>query len=274
MTLSPRAAWSLLCAAVVWLACASAPAALWAEDAPLRLRVLSYNIHHGAGIDGRLDLERIARIIQQSEADVVALQEVDQSTTRTGKVDQPAELARLTGLHVVFGGNIPLQGGGYGNAVLSRHPIVRHENHKLPRHDNGEQRGLLEVEIELPGKTPLLFLATHLDHRRDDSERVASTAVINKLAAKRPTQLALLAGDLNDGPKSKTLSELASHWTNASSEPMATFPADKPTGQIDFVLFRPAERWRVVETRVLAEDKASDHRPILSVLEIVPEKAK
>lgn len=273
MNLSPRAAWSLLCAAVVWLACASVPVSLFAEEA-LRLRVLSYNIHHGEGIDGRLDLERIARIIQQSEADVVALQEVDQTTTRTGKVDQPAELARLTGLHVVFGGNIQFQGGHYGNAVLSRHAIVRHENHKLPRHNNGEQRGLLEVEIELPGKTPLLFLATHLDHRGDDSERIASVELINKRVAERPAQLALLAGDLNDGPKSNTLKKLAGSWTSASSEPIPTFPANKPTGQIDFILFRPAERWRVVETRVLPEDKASDHRPILTVLERVPEKAK
>lgn len=79
-------------------------------DAPLRLRVLTYNIHHGAGIDGKLDLERIARVIRDARPDIVALQELDRNTQRTRKVDQPAELARLTGLHGTFGGNIALQG--------------------------------------------------------------------------------------------------------------------------------------------------------------------
>lgn len=137
-----------LTGAVCWLAwaglCLEQQSVVQAQQASgaTLLRVLSYNIHHGEGVDGKLDLDRIARTIQSVEPDLVALQEVDRKVTRTGGIDQPAELARLTKMQVAFGGNIVLQGGDYGNAVLSRWPIRRHENHKLPRFDNGEQRSV------------------------------------------------------------------------------------------------------------------------------------
>ena len=94
----------------------------WAE-LPDEIRVLTYNIHHGEGVDGKFDLPRIADVIKLASPDLVALQEVDQGTARASGVDQPAELARLTGMKVVFGRNIDFQGGGYGTAVLSRLPV-------------------------------------------------------------------------------------------------------------------------------------------------------
>ncbi|MEW4530717.1 endonuclease/exonuclease/phosphatase family protein [Maioricimonas sp. JC845] len=236
---------------------------------PLRLRVLSYNIHHAEGVDGKLDLERIAGVIRAVEPDLVALQEVDSNVRRSESVDQPAELARLTGMEGVFGGNIELQGGGYGNAVLSRLPIVRHENHRLPRFDNGEQRGVLEVEVTLPGdRGRLLLLATHFDHRRNERERIASAEAINRMVAKRSGLPALLAGDLNALPESETLRVLGRQWTRSNAEVQPTFPAQKPNRQIDYVLFRPEGRWKVVETKVLDESVASDHRAFLAVLEL------
>ena len=78
---------------------------------PTRLRVLSYNIHHAEGVDRKLDVDRIAGVILSIKPDLVALQEVDQKVKRTGSVDQPAVLARLTEMNVVFGANIELQGG-------------------------------------------------------------------------------------------------------------------------------------------------------------------
>jgi endonuclease/exonuclease/phosphatase family metal-dependent hydrolase len=242
-----------------------------ADDvAPLRVRVLSYNIHHGKGTEGRLDLERIARVIRSVEPDLVALQEVDHNTERTGKVDQPAELARLTGMQVVFGSNLALQGGGYGNAVLSRWPIKRHENHLLPN-TGGEQRGVLLAHIELPGGARLIFLATHLDHRRPDVERVASVETINRLIANRDPAPALLAGDLNDVAGSRPLDVLLGSWHMANDQPLLTSPATAPRRQIDYILFRPTARWQIVEARVLDEPVASDHRPLLAVLELKAE---
>ena len=239
----------------------------------LRLRVLSYNIHHGEGVDRKLDLPRIASVIKSVKPDLVALQEVDQATERTNKIDQAAELARLTGLNVVFGGNIRYQGGDYGNAVLSRLPISRHKNHLLPRFDDGEQRGVLQVEVELPDEHgTLLFLATHLDHRPGDRERVASAKAINELVATSASQPAVLAGDLNDLPESRTLREFGTMWTRANGKVLPTVPVNQPTKQIDFILFRPTERWEVIEVRVLDEAVASDHRAIFAVLGLLSNK--
>ncbi len=239
-------------------------------DTP-RLRVLTYNIHHGEGIDRQLDLERLVRVIVSVAPDVVALQEVEQRTRRTGMVDQPAELARLTKMRVVFGGNIPFEGGEYGNAVLSRYPILRHQNHLLPCLDDGEQRGVLEVEIAWPNAgVPLRLLATHLDHRANDRERVASARRINEILGDRDDAGTVLAGDLNDLPDSATLIELARRWTRSNVEVEPTIPVERPTRQIDYVLYAPADRWRVIETQVLLEAVASDHRAVLAVLEYIP----
>ena len=99
-----------------------------AASEPLTLRVMTFNIHHGEGIDGRLDLERIARVITDARADLVGLQEVDRGVERTQRRDIPTELARLTGLAVRFESNLPHQGGEYGNAVLSRFPVKTSRN--------------------------------------------------------------------------------------------------------------------------------------------------
>jgi len=235
------------------------------DRAAFRLRVLTYNIHHGEGVDGKLDLERIAGVINAVEPDLVALQEVDQKTERTGKVDQPAELARLTKMNAAFGGNLRYQGGDYGNMVLSRFPIKQQRNHKLPSFDEGEPRGVLEVEVELPDQAgAITFLSTHFDHRPPDQERIASAKTILELTLQ---PLAILAGDLNDLPESKTLAALGKTWKSPSEKPLPTIPVPTPKRQIDYVLFKPADRWKVVEARVLEEAIASDHRPLLVVLE-------
>ena len=249
------------------------PVAVCLAGEPARLRVLSYNIHHAEGVDRKLDLERIAKVILSVNPDVVALQEVDKSVKRTGSIDQPAELARLTEMKVIFGANIELQGGHYGNAVLSRFPIARHKNHLLPNIDNGEQRGVIEAELEIPqADQTVLLLATHLDYRADERERLASAKAINELIASHPEQPALLSGDLNATPESKTLQLFERMWTQANAKPMFTVPVSEPTKQIDFILYRPANRWKVVDVKVLDEAVASDHRAIFAVLELQPER--
>ena len=236
---------------------------------PLRLRVLSYNIHHAEGVDGKLDLARIARVIRNAEPDLVSLQEVDRKLERTGSVDQAAELGQMTQMEAVFGGNIPLPGGDYGNAVLSRLPIRRQENHKLPRFNNGEQRGVLELAIDVPGNpSPLLLMATHLDHRTDDAERLASAKAINEMLAELPRRPALLVGDLNAIPDSRVMSEFATAWTRSNDQVLLTIPVVTPKRQIDYIFFRPTDRWKVLEAKVIDEQVASDHRPILAVLEL------
>lgn len=242
----------------------------WTEE-PITLRVLSYNIHHCQGVDGKFDIERIAKVIESAKPDLVALQEVDQKTARSYGIDQPSELARLTKMKVVFGHNIDFESGRYGNAVLSKLPILQSKNHLLPNFADGEQRGVLEVELAIPLSTEkLLLFDTHFDHRKDDRERVASAQKVNQLVENRDKNLAILAGDLNDTIGSDALKVLDKQWKRANQEAEPTIPVAKPARQIDFILTRPADRWKVVEVKVLDEAVASDHRAILAVFQLTP----
>lgn len=140
------------------------PGAARAQSATLPLNLLSYNLHHGEGGDGRIDLARIGRIISAVAPGYAGLQEVDSVTARTGRVDQAAEYARLTGLRSAFARAIPLEGGAYGNAVLSRFPLGRLQRIALP---GGEPRAALIVDIDLsegrdPVRSTVTFVNTHL----------------------------------------------------------------------------------------------------------------
>ncbi len=245
-------------------------------ELPTEIRVITYNIHHGAGLDKKVDLPRIAKLLMAEKPDIIALQEVDQGTRRTNQVDQPAELARLTEMEAVFGRNIDYDGGGYGTAVLTRLPIRLKESVKLksfyestPQHQ--EQRGVQVLELGEKNGAGLLFLCTHLDFRPKDDERMASAKTINELIQKHGDKPALIAGDFNATPESAPIREFAKEWKIAGwdgvdAKGILTFPADKPDRRIDYVMYRPADRWQVVETRVLDEPVASDHRPVLTVL--------
>jgi endonuclease/exonuclease/phosphatase family metal-dependent hydrolase len=173
-------------------------------------------------------------------------------------------------MHMAFGGNFIFQGGDYGNVVLSRWPIKAQKNHKLPSFDNGEPRGVLEAEIALSEKRgAITLLATHFDHRADERERIASAKTVLDLPLRHP---ALLAGDLNAPPESKTLEILSEQWKRANEQILPTIPVTKPARQIDYVLFTPASRWKLVEAKVLDEAVASDHRGLLAVLELIDEE--
>lgn len=243
---------------------------------PTQLRVLTYNIHHARGMDDRLDLDRLARVIRAAEPDIVALQEVDVQVPRSGSVDQPRELARRLACNSAFGVNLPLNGGSYGNALLSRFPITRHENQPLPNPQRGEPRGVLICDLAVPtaaaGKTqPVRVLVTHFDHRPDPGTRLASVNAIHELLGATPTAPTLLCGDLNDGFESEVLRTLQRDWTRAGTQERPTFPANAPRTQIDYVLYHPATGWKVNDVRVLDDGMTSDHRALLAVLELSPQ---
>ena len=239
------------------------------DDQNLRLRILSYNIHHAEGVDGKLDVPRIAQVILSVEPDLVALQEVDKNTTRTGKVNQDIELANLTKMKSVFGSNITFQGGQYGNAILSKFPIIKNKNFLLPNVDSGEQRGLLRSQIQISNKENVLFFSTHLDHRRSDTERLASAEAINQIISINNKSPAILAGDFNDVPESPTLKELGKLWLRTNKKILKTIPASKPSRQIDYIFVQPKERWKIIESQVLDEDIASVQRAIFSIIELI-----
>ena len=249
----------------------SATALSVAADPPLTLRVLTYNIHHGEGDDRKFDLDRIAKVIQSAKPDLVALQEVDQATKRSSQVDQLARLAELTGLHPAYGKAMDFQGGGYGVGLLSRWPIKVTRTHPLPAGEGTEPRVVLESIIPLSENGPSIrFLVTHVDHRSDPTARTAQIAKIRELFPLKTTDEhpAILAGDLNATPESEVIRSLCADWTDsAAGQPFLTCPADSAKVKIDYILFRPATAWRVVETRALNEPVASDHLPVLTVFE-------
>ena len=228
------------------------------------LRVLCYNIHHGEGTDGKLDLPRVAKVIRAADPDLVALQELDDKTKRTGGVDQTAELTRLTGLHGAFGKAIDFQGGGYGQAVLSRFPLGETTVHPLPGMPNREKRIAFEARLTIDGRD-LSLVTTHLDHQLA-AEREGQAAKLNELFA--ADRAVILAGDFNATADSKAFAALTAKWTDATAgRGLLTIPVDRPAKQIDYVLFRPTERFRAVAAVVIDESVASDHRPVLVVLD-------
>jgi endonuclease/exonuclease/phosphatase family metal-dependent hydrolase len=234
---------------------------------PLTIRVLTYNIHHGQGMDGLFNLPRLAGVILSCHPDIVALQEVDAGTERSGQVNQLAELQRLTGMDAVFGKAMDFSGGTYGVGVLSRWPILDSENHPLPASADREPRTALTVKLRLGERGPLLrFTSTHLDQSRDPANRLAQARHLNRVLAGE-TIPSIVAGDMNTRTDAELMEIFDAQWTNAALNPAPEAPTGRPRLPVDRVLFRPIDRWRVVESRVVDEPLASDHRPLLVVLE-------
>jgi endonuclease/exonuclease/phosphatase family metal-dependent hydrolase len=218
------------------------------------LKVMSYNIHHGEGTDQHLDLERIARIIRESGADIVALQELDQLTRRTGGVSQTEVLASELGMHHQFARAIHFQGGAYGLAVLSRWPILRHQIHALPYRLGQEPRIALETWIEPGEGHPKLHVVNvHLCHLSDETrqEQVQRVLQLVDHAGATPT---LLAGDFNANPGSLPMAKL---WEKGWQDDLA------PHAGIDYVLRAPDSKLKRLAAIILKEPIASDHLPVM-----------
>ncbi|NRF91097.1 endonuclease/exonuclease/phosphatase family protein [Paenibacillus frigoriresistens] len=152
---------------------------------------MTFNIHHGEGLDGRVNIQRIADLIQNAKADVIALQEVDRYRWRSGYVDQAKELAELLGMDMRFAPSLAYTGGQYGNAILSRYPIEDSSYTLLP--GNKETRSLLEVKIKV-GSEPVRIADTHLGLSKED--RSVQLARISEKVANYDDPL-VVAGDFN-----------------------------------------------------------------------------
>lgn len=232
---------------------------------PRDIRVLSYNIHHGEGTDGEFDLERLAAVIRRLHPDLVALQEVDSCTGRSSGVDQAALLGTLTGMHAVFGKAMDYDGGGYGEAVLSRSAFAQITPHILPAAPDHEPRCALAVRVRIAGQ-PLLFIGTHLDHTHGDEDRVRQAHTINRIFADERLPM-ILAGDMNDVPGGPSNLVYMEMWKDAAAaDPSPTFPSSGPERRIDYVFYYPENAWKVIKSEVINEPAASDHSPLLTVL--------
>jgi endonuclease/exonuclease/phosphatase family metal-dependent hydrolase len=232
------------------------------------VRVVSYNIKHGEGMDNRVDLQRTANVLKALRPDFVGLQEVDLHATRSGKKNQANELATMLDMHPGFGSFMDYQGGRYGMAILSRHPIVHVESLRLP--NGNEPRVALIAEARLPTGDTVLLVNVHFDWVGDDQHRFAQAT---KLAAHLAAQEKpfILLGDFNDGPDSRTLAlfDKIAHRTQKPENDRLTFSSTKPVKEIDFIFCAPSDAWQVGRVEVITEPMASDHRPVVAELTLL-----
>jgi len=246
----------------------------------MRFRVLTYNIHRAIGVDRRFRPERIIRILESHQADIVLLQEVDDGVPRSRAMDLARELATALGYaHLAVGHNVTLRKGRYGNATLSRHPILRERNIDLTI-GMWKRRGCQHTAIVLEGQASrrrLEVFNLHLGLSARQRERqVALLARSRELAALAPDVACLVGGDFNDwrsrlsplftdGLKFRSVTDRAS----GGERSLPTYPAFFPRGPLDRIYYRgplrlvSARRCRLRLSRI-----ASDHLPVVADFEI------
>lgn len=222
------------------------------------LRIMSYNIRNCRGLDNIYDIQRTADVIRNSDADIIAIQEVDSVTRRSKGVDIADTLAILCKMHAYYSTAIEYDGGKYGVAILSRKKAIATYRAALPGRE--EKRTILIAEYP-----ELTFACTHLSLNEED--RMASLEIIDSIAkeCKKPF---IIAGDLNDNPQSPFIKELSRNWKIIAPNEEPTFPADKPNVTIDYIAVRQEckKSIKVFDATVIEEPTASDHRPIATTI--------
>ena len=239
------------------------------------LRVMTYNIYGARATSpaNAADLDAIAEVIRRQNPDFVTLNEVDVFTNRTGKdVHQARDLAEKLGMEWHFSKAIDRDGGEYGDAVLSKYPILETRSYRLPcaAEQPGEDRSLCVIRVQIDGKD-LYVASTHLDHLSGDASRLVQATEIRRI---RDTELEgdlILCGDLNAIPSSNVIATMTSFLTNTGPIDQYTFPSDDPSRKIDYIMYAPIEHFGVQNCQVVSRGDqqvggvdASDHRPVIA----------
>ena len=233
------------------------------------IRVMTYNIHVGIGMDKKLDLRRIADVINKQKPDLVGLQEVDRGVARTQRIDEMAELAKLTHMDYAFAFNFAYQGGQYGVAILSRSPIKATEHRLFKNVREAERRGSIRAEVILDGHR-LNFVTTHLDYQHDDGRLFEAQQLL--AALKDLKDPLIVVGDFNDLPTGQTYQLMRNAFDDAWIDGRGTgegfsYPADKPAKRIDYIFMRSTDQIRTRRAWIV-QTLASDHIPVVADLEL------
>lgn len=218
------------------------------------LRLTSYNIQHGEGLDKKIDHARQAKILRKAHADVAAIQEVDSVTKRNGGLYSLEEIGRKAKMFSTFAPAIKFQGGKYGIGILSKKKPI--SVHRIPLPGREEPRMLLVAEFK-----HYVVACTHLS--LTDEDRMASIPIIVE-EARKWTKPFILTGDLNDEPGMPFYKEMQKHFLFLNPSYDKTFPADAPNICIDHVaLFMPTPEATLSFYRTwVGEETFSDHRPL------------
>ncbi|MCM4155748.1 endonuclease [Gramella sp. AN32] len=234
---------------------------------------MAYNIHHAnpPSKPDVIDINAIINVIRNQNPDVVALQEVDVNTERSGPINQAEIIATGLNMNYYFGKAIDYDGGEYGVAILSKFPISETVINRLPTAagTNGEPRILLTVKIQTSEGNEIRFGSTHLDAQSAPTNRLVQIQKIVNLAKNEELPF-IIAGDFNALPESEVVGILDSHFDRTCRLCPFTIPANEPTRTIDYIAFNhPQQKFRVEEHKVVDESYASDHRPVTATIQIL-----
>lgn len=233
------------------------------------LRVMTYNIHVGVGMDKKLDLQRIADVINRERPDLVGLQEVDRGVKRTEGRDEIAELAKMTRMDYAFAHNLDYQGGQYGVAILSRFLIQKIDHRKFDNKREAERRGMIRLEVEAAGRT-VNFVTTHLDYQYDDGRLFETEQLLSSLD--QVGGPLIVVGDFNAEPQGSAyrlmLTRFVDGWISSRAKGDGlSYPADQPSKRIDYIFYRKDDRIRTKKAWVV-NTLASDHLPVMAELSL------
>jgi endonuclease/exonuclease/phosphatase family metal-dependent hydrolase len=243
------------------------------NDPLATLKVMTYNVHHcnppGKSKTGDIDIDTIASVLRKQNPDLVALQEIDDHTNRSGAFNEAEEIAKRLNMHYYFGKAIDFDGGGYGVAILSKYPLSEVNTFSLPSAPgwNGERRVLATAKISLSNGKTILFGSTHLEAYNREN-RDLQIKEINRIAARESLPF-IVGGDFNSVPESNAIKTLDSMFTRTCvSNCPFTIPEMNPKETIDYIAFLPKDEFIVNEHNVIDEKYASDHLPVIAVLRI------
>lgn len=241
-------------------------------NSPMSVKVMAYNIHHcnPPSKPRLIDIDAIAKAIRDQNPDLVALQEVDVNTARSGKFNQAEEIAKKLGMNFFFAKAIDYDGGEYGVAILSKYPMSQTKINRLPTEAStkGEPRVLASAKITFPDGTVIRFGSTHLDAQKGAVNREMQIIEINRLSAEENLPF-IIAGDFNSVPGSRVIDLLDHSFTRTCQQCDFTVPVINPNKTIDFIAFTPKSKFNVQSTLVVPERYASDHLPVVSILQLL-----
>jgi len=245
------------------------------------IRVLSYNMHRAIGVDRLFRPERIAKVINHHQADIVLLQEVDVGVPRSRNLDLAKEMAEAADYpYYATGLNVKLFKGKYGNATLSKHPIVRSRNINITV-GRRKARGCLHSTIEINNSTDFFqkLEVFNLHLGLSSQERVRQVGILihsKEFSSLAPETPCLVGGDLNDW---RTLLapiftdilnfKCATNHSGGYHNPYLTYPSFSPTGGLDKIFYRgPLKLIRRKRCWMGITRLASDHLPVIAEFEL------
>lgn len=250
----------------------------WGDDIYSNsLAIMSYNICHcspyvGSGIDTPAEINNVAKVLGSKQVDVVLLQEVDSCTTRSLLKDQAKELAQLAGFkYYHFFKQKDYQGGGYGVAILSKYELKEIINHQLPTVIDGQEikgNNILGTAKITVLDEDIYIATTHLSVT--ESEQAKQFPKILEELNKYAGHPIVLGGDFNSKPSDSIITNwMEAGFKRTNNDPNNfTIPSDKPNRELDYIGFKPADTFHVVSHTVLTGINASDHLPIIAILQL------